>query len=794
MIDWWKDKGNTTLPAVYVPFNEVDDINNSVVPSRIGYTSLDYRSVNKTIDDFGHIFYEQDDAISASGRFAFATVPDSRGRHDLVMSPHLHVGKHILTSFVMKWGRADTNFTGFKNLFWHGLYSGKGGYNLEVSNTGQIRQYIWANNGNTSGASAGNGSSPANMCPKNTKLHVFVDWHVESETRMVVKIYVALLNGGLLNGGAPVASFPVNAPIPNLSGDNGPHWIGYEGGIALDIRDFLVVVTPSDPVDGDDPLITKLRMWYKNPAHTYQFPEFLRAPSHDNAPRSADFYLSDWSLNGKTGRGLINMYPFIKRYALMNSAYKGLHIGLSVGAAQLVAGVYEVVALRKLLDYCWKYGLKVKLMFSEQTYNDMDEIPDHFPHWKKHYWHGASGQIRESRAAIYWDEADTFDVASEIFTNPDWPTYNPARANSGTYRYFHNVWTMVNAVADHPALAGITTGETSGKAVGDRDRVSANTNGQFNRAGIYGITDVSGVYQLSKIYSMRRQRVALGKLMQMVSMQLRNRSDVMKSIQVNFIRTDMGGAPISPVYVKSTRTFSRASHGYADGDAQFLDIGSSSAVTAGMAYNTCYYVRNATANTYQLSLSPTGEILEFNDMPSGSFIFICPINKWQEIQVDAARASYTINGMVLSDQSRELRLMGELMYQYGFVTSGPDILAFELEKPIFYIGPYSDGFPGTWSVVEMRLNMQLGRGIFTDIPLGEKFEIQSQDSTFSNETDPWFDAFLPLYGNKSGGRYSVEQAMAYAVDRLKVNDIIVFNANIYPQKWIPDGVKKISQY
>ena len=382
-MEWHKDKGKTLLPCLYIPFNEVDDVNNAVVPIRTGDSYMTYRNTNKTIDDYGHVFFEQDDAIVNSGRYAFGT-PDPANptsRHDLILSPHLNIGKFIVTSFVIKWGQAATTFANFKNLFWYGLYTGFGGYNLEVTELGVLRQYIWLNNGVNTGAGGLPASSAAGMCPKNTWLHVFQVWEIVSATQMKIRIYVADLNGALKNGGNPVLSRTVDGPVPNMSIASTAHYIGYEGGIALDIRDYLAIVSPEDPINS---LIGKIRTWYKSASNKYKFPDFLRdKPVKSATAKTVEFYHSTWTISGQPGKNIVDMYPLVKRYCYIRSSAAGFLIGLSPGAFTKVAGVYLKKELRDFCIWLGKQGLKFKVLVFDQTYNDPEEVPAHMPYWVK---------------------------------------------------------------------------------------------------------------------------------------------------------------------------------------------------------------------------------------------------------------------------------------------------------------------------------------------------------------------------------------------------------------------------
>lgn len=800
MTGWQQDRGQTTLPCIYIPFNEVDPIpaRSNAVPCRVGYTTLTVARTsfpNAIADLKGHVYFNDTDSHASSARFSFGNPIPSlpASRHDLVLSPAMHIGKHILTSFKIKLGKTIPGPADYKNLLWANVYSGRGGYVLSVRDSDQrISCTMYPNDNDKSGTTGKSAQSAAGMFPRGQWLHLMMDWDVLSANQMIVKIYIAALSGEMLNGGSSVLTLDFDRPIPDLSVDSIANFIGYQGGIELDIKDYLALVTPDDPMVS---IIPALRTWYKNPDNEYQFPDFLRAPVAKAAPRKVEHYFARWTLNGDAGAGkaISNMYDLWLRWGVQNSAFDGILLGIGISSFQPSAGVYLINEIRDFADWLHARGAKLAIMVNDQTYTggQNSEIPDHFPHWRTRVT-----ELDIRRVVTYWDEIDTFDVQAEIFANPDWRTYNPAKAASGTYRWFHHVWTLVDALKDKPAFAGITTGETSGSAIVN-DTSLTNINGVSNRRGIYGITDSTGTYQLSKCYTLRKQIDSMGKLMQMVAHQLRGRPDVNKAVQINSMRYNGSGTLQRVRYNSATQLFTTYSVGnqpYADGDAVFIDKTSWQGELRGFEMHKLYYVRNTTPTTWQLSLTIDGPIIDtFDTVISTDYVYLIPINNYLERILDKSREATKHNGFSLAGQTRALRWLGEYMHEYGFIPSGPDTLMSGLESPYYYLGPELDGSTAEVSQVEAVLAMQHGRWIFSDIPLG-RAEIQAQESVYADYKDARYTQILPAYGPYYGTRYSLEQANRYAADRLQVERVTWYVQQDYPQKALPDLIREISRH
>lgn len=796
MSDWKQDKGQTTLPCIYIPFNEIDE-KSDFVPIRVGMSVMRWNkaSFNYTLDGQGHPSLNTAGAVPEKGFFSFMNNGTDQyfSRHDEVLSPKANVGKHIVIFFKLKLGEGVAGSS--PSILHFNPYAGvngKGGWLFSANNDSKRFGHRTQPAGKVFDAGIGRNSANG-IYAVDTWYQVIIDQKVVSQTKIKTSVWLANERGELENGGGKIIEYDFDDAIPDLKYDGINTIIGWEGRMPMDIKDFIAITTSDDPTLS---VIPNLRAWYANPNNEYQFPDFLRAPVTKAAPRQVGHYASYWSMNGVVGDGkaISNMYNFWNQWGVQNSAFDGIHLGLGINAFQPTAGGYLIEDIRNFADWCHRNNIKLKILVNDQTYVTENELPDHFPHWKKRDEKNSVTVI--SRSATYWDEIDTFDVDAEVMNNAGWPRYNAVRSASGTYRWFHHVWTLVNALKDKPAFAGFTLGETSGNAIGAQDKALGNVNGLYNRCGIYGITDSNGNYLLNKSYSMRKQRVYYLKIMKMIADQLKSRPDVMRSVQINYIRGSIPGNNVA-TYSQATKTFTLtqndgvpASNMFSNGDAMFLLNGSSGAIAAGMSYGTIYYVINRSDLTWQVAATPGGTPLEFNNVSSG--MWLTTIDSEMEVRRDDARGSSLHNGYILTDQNRELRFMAEGMHEYGFVCSGPDIITGSLENPIFYDGPYVAGY-AQYSPVEIRLDMLYGRRWFSDLGPMQACEIQSQDSSYQDKKNGILTQILPMYAPYYEGRYSLEQVHKYAVDRLQVQDIVWFLNNENPQKALPDLIRAISK-
>lgn len=814
MSDWKKDHGRTTRPTIYVPFNEMTT-KSKVIPCRVGMTSVTVGSAYNlhSIDSFGHVYFPDTTKVASSYKVQFgnntASLVNRFSFQEKIITPSYNVGNHIVFYAKMKLGETVDNFS---NLVFFGLYN-TGGIGIDTNKVGHIFRITTRNAGSFTNNQV---NSITNAWTPDEWFHFVWTTEVTSSTSLTHRIYIANASGEYINSGNPVLTQTVSGAVSDFQGGN--QGLGYESSGAIDIEDLVMLTVPieesSDPNYIRDTVGRQLIDWYSSSSNKFQFPDFLRDPraqlatqAYSNEDR-VGVYASYWSLNGVGGESISGMYNWWLNWGVKNSIYDGICLGLGISAFQPTEGVYLVNEIREFADWCYEQGIGLKILINDQTYLKESELPDHFPHWKKHFLNG-QGVLSVARAATYWDTIETFDLEQSVFSNMNWPIYDSSKSLDGTYRWFHHVWTLINALADKPAFKGVTTGETSGHAVGEQDGVQPNENGQFNRRGIYGITDADGVYLLDKCYSSLKQRLVLNAIMEMVDRQLKNRPDVTKSVQTNYFRVAIPGNNYT-FYNNSTQTFTAqtgsAPHTpitsmFRNGDAVFLLSGSSGGIAVGMQYNTCYYVVNQVPGqeqSFQLSLTPNGPPITLTGDINAS-LWLIPINTYIELMQVNYRTPTVHNGYSLCADNREMRKLVEACHQFDFILSGPDVVTSALENLYYYTGAYypqTTENPYQYSPVEIRLMALEGKEWFSDLGPMKSFEIQSQDSMYQSQSyGARLAAFVQVYGeNFDANTYSLSQIHRYAVNRLKAREIVYFTNNEKSQKAIPALVEAICDY
>lgn len=800
-IDWKKDKGITNKPCLYIPFNEFDTRTGTAsnsVPIRVGNSRLYTSVAERVVDPNGHVHFV---GTGSTDRFLFQNpAPPLRySNHDLILSPLPNIGKTIVFAMKVKFGE----FSATRNIYDFNMYAyqGAGGYGLDFTGAGGFRFQV-----RTRGLTDTNftNSAVGRIVNPNEWFTVFTTIDVTSDTSQTYRIYVAK-NNQLINSGDPVLTYPHNNLAANLIAADSNVKFGTGGGVSYDIKDFLGVVT--DLGQGKD-IVDEYVKWYSDSENEFRFPNFLRLPKKDLAEFSkTTHYISEHALNGTGTSQISNMYEFWQRWGVQNSAYDGIHLGLGISAFQSSStpGVYFTQQISDFADWCEDKGITFKLLVNDQTYMTEIELPNHFPHWKKR----GKGSVVE-RAATYWDKIEDFDVETEILNNPNFATYDADRQTEGTYRWFHHVWTLVNAVKDKPAFRGITLGETSGFPIGESDRTATaiNVAGQYNRSGIYGITNASGEYLLDKCYSAERQTLYYSKMVSLLNTMLSHRDDLLNSLQINYIRSAVYGNN-NPTYSKATKTFTMTSNMFRDGDAVFL-LGSGSSyaggpLQAGMQAHTLYYCVGRTANTFQLAATPNGDPIEFlADITNSAWMGT--IESYIENTLNGFSTVSTINGLPMCGELRELWKIVKILKDNNFVISGPDIFTSGIENGYYYLGPRQSStppMPESVSVVETLLMAKQGRDWFSDIGPFETCEIQAQDSTYQNLKNATLTSILPNYGEwfydstvgaEDPNRISLTQAVRYAKERLGASSVVWFVTHSYPEKTLPDLNNAISKF
>lgn len=795
MSSYKEDLGKTKYPLLYVPFNECNS-NTTRIPVRIGMSTLAAGANHGEVDSFGHMTFPGTNPSATGTRAYFQDVQTSPwlSRHLEYISPALNVGKHIVMSSIVN----ISGFTGYKFIYDFTAYGPSGGgMSLETQATGGLRLDAKAKGGTSTNYTNSSGGT----IPIGESFNLI--WHINvvSSSEMRHTVYAVRANSS--DKGTPLISKTYNFEVSDLKGPQ----IGFGGGTGFpfDIRDFIAVVLPTEEealqtIDG-------IVSWYKNPNNNFELPNFLRESSTNKLTKNKPTtFVSEYTLRNTSGSGSIDgSYSFMLKYGLQNSAFDGLNLTISVAAFQPTEGEYLISNIQKLADWLHSKGLKLGITLIDQTYLTESEIPDHMPHWKLRDDVNNPSLIR--RSITYYTDVN-FNVKNEIFSNPNWSTYNSSRSGEGTYRWFHHVWTLIDALKDKPALHIVSVGETSGSAIGVYDRLlsTPNSDGVFNSQGLYGVTflednlergELKGAYDRSKTYSFRKQRVALGKLFLMISDQLKNRPDVRKVCQTNYFRGGVSGND-SVNYSQSTFTFtSTIGQRFKNGDGIYVTPGAGNALLSiGLTNGTLYYVRNVSGNSYQLSLTPNGSILQFSGNIAGGSGYFQSMSTYIELSEEGFRTTSTHNGVELCGEAREMRLLVEQLHQFGFGISGPDIITTSLESPYYYSGPNQANIPSTAiSPVEIILQALEGRGWFSDLgPLPGGRAIQGQDSTYQNKRSSYVDALFPMFGEEFEGRISLEQCYKYSLDRLKVDHVDLYISESYPEKPLPNLIEAVCKY
>lgn len=795
------DLGSTTHPALYVPFNECSVPIAGVrdIPCRVGMSRVLRGNGHSYVIEGGHITFPGDATGSSGCRAYFSDAYANPGEslHRLFIAPSENIGKTIVMSAKFKRGV----HSGLKGLFSFSP-SNAGGMSLDVSGTSHVLRL-----GVRPGISGGIVYYNSVFAGIPIGEEFTIVWTIRSSENQTVHDVYAVTAAHPL--GAPVIHQEI-AGLP--SAITGPQvGFGDVGDYAFDIKDFLAVVVDDAEAEG---VVEGIVDWYKNPNNQYELPDFLRQPqpalARQDAPRKPTTFLSTHTLRSAVeteGFSIGSMYSFVLRYVLKNSAFEGVNLTLGVNAFQPNAGEYLITELRNFADWLHTYGLKLGITLVDQSYLTPTEIPEHMPFWSTTW---STGQTQR-KVIPYWNhkireagndidvDIEEFDVDAEILTNPKWPVYDSSKQSYGTYRWFHHCWHIVNAIKDKPAFAVINTGETSGSAWGDNE---SNIPGSRNRCGIYGITKGDGTYRLEACFSSRRQRVALGKLMYMISDQLKFRPDVLKSVQTNYFRASVGVSVDMVLYYNASQTFTAVSSDltpkatrFRTGDAAFLTSAASAGLNIGMKVDHLYYVTNASENTFKLSETPGGPPITLTGNITTASVWLAPIVNQIEIREEGIRVPSEHNGYQLAGYAREMRFLAEKLHQFGFAISGPDIFTKGLENPQpYYEGPVTDGKTG-YSVIEARLAVVNGSGWYSDLgPLPAGATIQGQDSTYLNETNPILEQICELYGQKASGILSLEQAYRYAIDRLKCHHIDMYVVTGKTEEPLPNLVNAVAGY
>lgn len=797
---WWYDHGRTKLPSLFMPFNEIDETGRTaIVPCRVGRSLVTYNrtlayptyynATTKTVTfpATGTVTnkFEFDEAKTTNANLGPISM------HYNVLSPAHNVGKHIVLAIRAKYDSVATADTPHVFTFNEQSFNGKGGWQLRIQtwNGRRYAQMGYWEPGRTDGQGGVNGVSTGvgNEWTTNEWRDYYVVISPSAESTRF-RVYIALPDGTLVNSGSPtIDQVFTGAPI-DLDTTGKSVFIG-RGINACAFKDLFAFVDNTDPVTNGN--FTALRNWRSNVQNEYQFPDFLRDRRASaivkelSGLKHTEHYCSYWSIDG-TSFTINSHYDFWNRWGVQDTAFAGLHIGLGVAAFQPTQGTFLTADLQNLADWLHVRGAKLKLMVNDQTYNNKIELPSWFPHWSKTYNGGVATARWPTRAATYWDSIDTFDVDAWCANPEAFLTIPPDKVTDGTWMWFNHILNVLWAVKDKPAFSGITLGETSGQALTATDpNLPAQS---ISRFGIYQVTDANGTWLPNRAYSMRKYRVYLEKIFKLTAAVLAHRPEIVKSLQINYIRSSItgpvGGYPTTenptPAggYSLSGDTVTRtAGIPYPAGTPVFLSLGSYNDM--GLARNVPYYITSVSGNTFKLSTTPDGAN-PVTFLRSGYvYMWLGGPDHQVEVVQDGQRTLTNVNGYMLQDQNREFVYIQKILKDYDGVTSGPDIVE-QLETPIWGTGGDSGGNNlKQYSVVQLRQMMQAGQAWFSASgPLGGPAEIQSQDSTQGVPVGSQdFPTVLALYGPRSfknTSYASLDSVVQYAIKRLHSAKIVWF--------------------
>lgn len=797
---WHDDHGRTKNPTIFIPMNECEAATKTnIVPCRVGRSVLFYNtssspvlnSTSKTLSfpaGTGSDKFIFDHADSGS----VGVGPSSL--HYKVLSPKHNIGKHIVIAIKAK-VTANPSETFNVIQFNPFSYNQKGGFNFRVQ-TWEGERYA------TFGLWAANVADPSVIVQTTRQTGVveqqwesgeYTDWILIlsplSESSLKVRMYAVKQNGDEIKSGNALFNRDFEVDIPDFHFNGRSLTIG-NGELAFEAKDFIAYVDDIEP-EGEGGSLNLLRAWRASASNDYQFPEFLREvyappltiPQYSSTREESGNYCSYWSING-ISFSINSHYDFWFRWGVQDSAFTGVHIGLGVNAFQPSRGEFKSQDLASLADWLGSRGANLKLLVNDQTYVTKSEIPSWFPQWNKTYNNGVETDAYPVRIVPYWWSIDDFDVDAWINDPESYLTLPVDKQEDATWVWFNHVLNIIWSVKDKPAFSGITLGETSGYAFG----VDSNNNPndpndpakKISRYGIYQITDATGAVLMNRCYSMRKYRVYLEKMFKLVASVLSHRQEIVKSLQINFIRSSIPGTVGD--FSFSGNTITRGA-GWArpNNTPCFVVLGSSN--TLGLARDTLYYTVNSNGtNSFQLSLTPNGTPVTLNG--SGTVeLYIGSIDYYIEVVRDGQRTLSNVNGYMLQDQNREMVYIHTAMKKHGFITSGPDVIERGLEVNTFGAGGTASGNPAEISVVELRLQMQKGQGWFREAGPLSGAEIQSQDSMYGVYVGSGnFATAIDMYGPRSpkNSAYpSMEQAVMYAFKRLHAQEVVWFTNQAY---------------
>jgi hypothetical protein len=788
---WKDDKGVTLYPSVYVPFNECDEtLHSNYVPSAIGRTTMTCGSSDKVIEPTTNRVYYSGSTVQ--NRFVFGNViggTNPTSYHDLVLSPAANIGKFIVIALKIKITPAPSTFTTV--IFFNGYVTaaGTGGLSLDFKSgtTDAVNQFRHGIRYSGSGTTIYDSSATGPWWQSGVWSDMYLIYNPSDANTLNIKLFMADSTGVLVNSGSPILSLSKIGAIPNLHYDGISTILGYNGGCPLEVKDFVAYVDNTDPtINGN---LTNLLNWRARPNNDFQFPDFLRKPSKSIVKPTrgkggfkVGYYCSDSPIDGSAGRTINDQYSFWQKWGVQDYAFRGLHIGMGIAAFQPTAGVYNTADLSALATWLSSRGIGLKIMLQDQTYSNINEMPTHFPYWTVNV---ASPQ----RIGTIWDDIENLDVDAWLQNPTQFDTYNSALASNGTYRMFHHVYTLLKTLKSFSCFEGVTLAETAGSAYITTDTL---VNGVSNPVGIYGITDTNGVYILGKIYSRQRQLMYYDKMMKFISGYLNsfNRTDVTKSIQINYMR----GGIISNYsgFTQSGSTLTKTSHGLVSGRGLYLLHGSyNSGISMGLAYDTLYYVVGATTDTLQLSLTVGGTPISLKTVSDPNQLYLQDINSYIELELCKARVPSSCNGFSLQEPTREVFTLINSCRKYGFGLSGPDITTAGIENPA-----YGENGAASISPVQIRLEALTGTGFFKGLGPLVGMEIQAQTSAYTTAYPTGstnMDTLISNHGSTASGYISADQSNTYAIHRLKVDSIVWILNQAYTEKALPavyDAIRK----